>query len=159
MHIDTDEISLTIFFFFEVAAMTFFNLSVNKLLNQRFRCVLQNTWSWNLSKIFDRYLWKSLFCGKVAGTRFFMNFINFISWNISEWLWMEWSLSKTWKKWWLKKTWNLAPVLQNVHKILENYCPCSHISVDQNWWLKELYFKRYLQKCTLSHVIKLIMTS
>ena len=56
----------------------------------------------------------------------------------------------------MKKTWNLAPVLQIVQKIPENYCPCLYLPIDQVWWLN-MWFKRYNQKCTLSHV--LIMTS
>ena len=53
----------------------------------------------------------------------------------------------------MKSTWNLAPVLQIVQKIPENYCPCLYLSIDQVWWLNELWFKRYSQKCTLFHVL------
>ena len=59
----------------------------------------------------------------------------------------------------LKRVWDLAPVLQIVQKIPENYCPCLYLSIDQVWLLNELWFKRYIQKCTLRHVIILIMTS
>ena len=59
----------------------------------------------------------------------------------------------------LKKTWNLAPVLQIVQKIPQNYCPWVYLSIGQVWWLNELWSKRYIQKYTLSHVLILIMTS
>ena len=59
----------------------------------------------------------------------------------------------------LKRTWNLAPVLQIVQKITENYRTCLYLSICQVWWLCELWFKRYIQKYTLSHVLILIMTS
>ena len=48
----------------------------------------------------------------------------------------------------MKRTWNLAPVFQINQKITENYCPCLYLSVGQVWWLHELWFKRYIQKCT-----------
>ena len=51
----------------------------------------------------------------------------------------------------LKRTWSLAPVLQTVQKITENYCPSLYLSVGQVWLLNGLWFKRYIQKCTLSH--------
>ena len=50
----------------------------------------------------------------------------------------------------MKSTWNLAPVLQFVQKIPENDCPCLYLSVGHVWWLNELWFKRYIQKCTIS---------
>ena len=53
----------------------------------------------------------------------------------------------------LKRTWELAPVLQIIQKIPESYCLCLHQSTDQFWWRNELWFKRYIQKCTLSHVL------
>ena len=59
----------------------------------------------------------------------------------------------------LERTWNLVPVLQILQKITENYCSCFYLSVGQVWWLHEYWFKRYIQKCTLSHVLILIMTS
>ena len=31
----------------------------------------------------------------------------------------------------MKKTWNLDIVLQIVHKIAENYCPCLHLSISE----------------------------
>ena len=40
----------------------------------------------------------------------------------------------------LKKTWNLAPVLEIVRKITENYHPCLYLWIDQVWWLRELWF-------------------
>ena len=51
----------------------------------------------------------------------------------------------------LKRTWNLAPVLQIVQKITENYHPCLYLSTGQVWSLPESWFKRYIHKCTLSH--------
>ena len=45
--------------------------------------------------------------------------------------------------------WNLAPVLQMGKKISEKYYPCLYLSIDQAWWVNKLWFKRYLQKCTL----------
>ena len=59
----------------------------------------------------------------------------------------------------LKMTWNLAPNLQTVQKIPGNYCFCLYLSIDQVWWLNMLWFNRYTQKCTLSYVLILIMTS
>ena len=58
----------------------------------------------------------------------------------------------------LKRTWNLAPTLQIFQKIHENYCPCLYLSIGQVCWLNELWFKRYIQKWTLSHLLILIMT-
>ena len=51
----------------------------------------------------------------------------------------------------LIRTWFLGPVLQIVQRIPENYCLCLYLSVSQIWWLNELWFKRYIQKWTLSH--------
>ena len=58
-----------------------------------------------------------------------------------------------------EKDLELTPVLQVVQKIPENYFPCLFLSIGQVWWLKDLWFKRYIQKCTLSQVLILIMTS
>ena len=33
-----------------------------------------------------------------------------------------------------------------------------YLSIDQGWWFNKLWFKRYIQKCTLSHALTLIMT-
>ena len=33
------------------------------------------------------------------------------------------------------------------------------LSTGQVWWLHDLWFKRYIQKCTLSHILILIVTS
>ena len=52
-----------------------------------------------------------------------------------------------------------APVLQIVQTIPENYCSCYYLSIGEVWWLKELWFKRYVQKCILPYVLTLIMTS
>ena len=59
----------------------------------------------------------------------------------------------------LKKAWNLAPVLQILQKISEKYCPCLYLSIDQVWLVNDLWFKRYVEKCTLPHVLILIMMS
>ena len=60
----------------------------------------------------------------------------------------SWSRLLNWKK-----TWNLASVLQIVHKIPENYCPCLYLSIGQVWLFHELWLKRYVQKCALSRVL------
>ena len=44
--------------------------------------------------------------------------------------------------------WSLAPVPQIIQKIPGNYWPCLYLSVDK--WLNQLWFKRYIQKCTTS---------
>ena len=49
-----------------------------------------------------------------------------------------------------KRTRNLGPFLQIVQKVPENYVPCLYSSADQVWWINELWFKRYIQKCTVS---------
>ena len=59
----------------------------------------------------------------------------------------------------LKRTLNLAPVLQIFQKILENYCPWLYLLIGQVWWLNELWFRRYIQRWALSHVIILIMVT
>ena len=61
-----------------------------------------------------------------------------------------WALGQVTK---LKRTWNLAIVSQTVQTITENYCPCLYLSTGQVWWLHDLWFKRYIQKCTLSHLL------
>ena len=58
-----------------------------------------------------------------------------------------------------KKAWNSAPVLQITQKISRKYWPCLYLSIDQIWWVNELWFKRYIQKCTLPHVLILIIDS
>ena len=40
-----------------------------------------------------------------------------------------------------KRTWNFASVLRIVSKIPENFCP--YLSIDQVWWLYELWLKIY----------------
>ena len=57
----------------------------------------------------------------------------------------------------MKRTWSLPTVLQIVQKILASYWPFLYLSIGQVWWLNELWFKRYIQKCTLSRVLILIM--
>ena len=42
--------------------------------------------------------------------------------------------------------WNLAPVLQIVKKIPENYSPCLYLLAGQFWWFNKLWFKKYIQK-------------
>ena len=59
----------------------------------------------------------------------------------------------------LEKDLELGLVLQIVQKFLENYCPCLYLSISQSWWLNELWFQTYILKCTLPHVLILIMTS
>ena len=59
----------------------------------------------------------------------------------------------------LKRAWNVAAVLHIVQKVPENYCPCLYLSIGQVLWFNELWFKRCIQKCTLFHVLILIMTS
>ena len=52
----------------------------------------------------------------------------------------------------LKRAWNLAPVLQIVQNISKNYCPCLYLSIDQVWWVNELWFKRlHTVSCTNTH--------
>ena len=58
----------------------------------------------------------------------------------------------------IKKDLNLAQVLQIVQEIHENYCPCLYLSIGQIWSLNEVWFKRSIQKCTLSHILILTMT-
>ena len=53
----------------------------------------------------------------------------------------------------------LSPILQIVQTIPENYCSSLYLSIGQVWWLNELWFKIYIQKCILSFVLILIMTS
>ena len=53
----------------------------------------------------------------------------------------------------LERTWNVAPILHIVQKIAENYCSRLYLLIGHVWWLYELYFKRYIQKCNLSHVL------
>ena len=50
----------------------------------------------------------------------------------------------------LKRTWNLAPVFWTVPKISEKYGPCLYLSTDWVWWVNGLWFKRYIEKCTVS---------
>ena len=52
----------------------------------------------------------------------------------------------------LERTWNLALVLQIVPMISEKYSPCLYLSINDVWRVNELWFKRYIQKCTLSHI-------
>ena len=48
---------------------------------------------------------------------------------------------------------------QIVEKIPENYFPCIYRSIGKVWWVNELWFKSYIQNCTLSYLIILTMTS
>ena len=36
------------------------------------------------------------------------------------------------------------------HLIIHYYCSCLYLWIGQVWWLNELWFKRYIQKCTIS---------
>ena len=56
----------------------------------------------------------------------------------------------------MKRTWNLALVLQLVQKIPESFCSSLYLSIGQIWWLNELWFKRYIQKCPLSQVLNTV---
>ena len=55
----------------------------------------------------------------------------------------------------LKRTWILAPVLQIVQKIPENYWPCLYLFTGQIWWLhdvvQKIYPKMYPVSCTNTH--------
>ena len=42
--------------------------------------------------------------------------------------------------------------------IPENYCPWLYLSISHVWWLNELWFKSYIHKYTLSHVLTIIVT-
>ena len=57
----------------------------------------------------------------------------------------------------LKRTWNLAPVLHLVQMIPESYYPCFYLSIGQVWWLNELWIRIYIQKCTLSRVLIILI--
>ena len=59
----------------------------------------------------------------------------------------------------LERAWNLALVLQIVQKNSQKYFPCLYLSIDQVWWVNESWLKRCFQKCSLSHVLILTMTS
>ena len=50
----------------------------------------------------------------------------------------------------LKRNWNLTVAHRIVQKISKNYCPCLYLSIGQVWWLNELWFKKYIQKYTVS---------
>ena len=56
----------------------------------------------------------------------------------------------------LKRTYTLAPFFQTAQFLKIAYL-C--LSIDRVWLLDELCFKRHMQKCTMSHVLKLIMRS
>ena len=59
----------------------------------------------------------------------------------------------------LERVWNLALVLQIVQKNSQKYFSCLYLSIDQVWWVNESWLKIYFQKCSLSHVLILTMTS
>ena len=59
----------------------------------------------------------------------------------------------------LENSLKLGPIIQIVQKISEKYCSFWYLSSGRVWWLNKLWFKRYIQRCTLSHVLTLIMTS
>ena len=52
----------------------------------------------------------------------------------------------------------LPTVLHMLEKISEKYCHCLYLSIEQVWGVNELWFKRYIQKCTLSHVPLIMMS-
>ena len=49
------------------------------------------------------------------------------------------------------RTYSIPP---NCSKDSWKVLPCLYLSIGQSWWFNELGFKRYIQKCTLSHVQK-----
>ena len=114
----------------------------------------------NISNMFLPEYWRL-----EVSSRLFFDFIKMtVYWDLTifdSWylpfLIVPYSPFQKMKHW--KKTWNLTPVLQIVQKITENYWTCLYLSVAQVWWLHELGFKSYIQKCTLSHVLILIMMS
>ena len=53
----------------------------------------------------------------------------------------------------------LSPILLKCSKDCWKLLPLLILSTGQIWWLNELWFKRYIQKCTLSHVIIVMMKS
>ena len=59
-------------------------------------------------------------------------------------------------RYWLLRIWSPPNCSKNLWKLLPLLL---YLSNGQVWWLNELWFKRYIQKCMLSHVLKLIMTS
>ena len=58
----------------------------------------------------------------------------------------------------MKRVWNLSQSSKSFKRLLK-LISLLYLSTGQVWWLNELWFKRYIQKCTLSHVLILIMTS
>ena len=68
-------------------------------------------------------------------------------------------LLSNWSRLLIEKDLELSPSSPNGLKDSKNYCPWLYLSVGQVWWLNELWFKRYIQKCTTSHVLIAIMTS
>ena len=59
----------------------------------------------------------------------------------------------------IKNNLKFSPIPQIVQQIPESYCLCIYLLIGQVWWDNELWFKRYIQKCTLYHVPILIMGS
>ena len=55
----------------------------------------------------------------------------------------------------MKRIWNVVPVFQIVQKIPKNCNPYFYLSIGLEWWLKELWFKRYSKMhpvlCTNTH--------
>ena len=51
----------------------------------------------------------------------------------------------------LKGAWNLDPVFWIAQKISEKYCHFLHLSIDQVWWVNELWFKNANVSRTNTH--------
>ena len=80
---------------------------------------------------------------------FFFSFFFFFKTGILTWLVIH-GLRQAAK---LKRDWNFALVFQIVQIIPENYLPCWYRSIGQIWWLNEMWFKKYNQKCTVFHAL------
>ena len=71
----------------------------------------------------------------------------------------------------MKRTWNLAPVLQIIGRFQKSFCSSLYLLVGHVWWLWcsskyilqfKIYimqFKIYIQKCTVFHLLILIIMS
>ena len=51
----------------------------------------------------------------------------------------------------MKRAWNLAPVIQVIQMISEKYWRCLYLSIDQAWWVNELWLKRYSKMHSVSY--------
>ena len=77
---------------------------------------------------------------------------------------LTFSKNKTLESWhnWLLSNWNRllnwkgSGTLSQSSKFSKRFLKiialaCIHLSIGQGWWLNELCFKRYIQKCTKTH--------